>query len=712
MNRNGNIISTDESLLSVKGIGEKTFDLLKKLDLYTVGDLLECYPRTYKSFPEAKRSLSELADAEGKGGQLRMGGSDSLSYDVPVGQDVALYATVAKAVSVKKTRRFDVSTTTLRIGSDTIGAVWFRAAYVRSQLKVGETYVFYGRLDRSGSLLELEQPKIYDETTYMQLRHSLHPVYPLTKGLKNTNLEKAVAAILKNGRIQEYLPEELLKKRGLIEMDEAVRRIHFPKSEEELREAGKRLSYNEFFDFLLRVELEKGNTEKVLNEFNFDSSEDYEKAYKSLPFELTDGQKEALKEMREDLKGEYISQRLIQGDVGSGKTIIAFLIMLLAVENGYKAAIMAPTEVLAGQHYETFKKYILDFSLSYPVYLLTGSMKQKEKREVYSRLSSDEPCFVVGTHALIQDKADYNNLAVVVTDEQHRFGVKQRLILSKKGSAPFVLVMSATPIPRTLAMILYQDMKISAIRDVPARRLPIKNAIMHPDERTKVYQFMAKEIREGHQVYIICPLVEASEKTEAENVTEYAESLREAMGSAYRVGVLHGKMKAEDKNRIMNDFYAKSLDILVSTTVVEVGVNVPNATVMLIENADRFGLAQLHQLRGRVGRGDAQSYCIFMDASGSDKNSKRLEILKDSNDGFEIASEDLKLRGPGDFYGVRQSGDMCFKVADLYRDADLLSMAKDDVSDILSRDSSLSSVAHQGILHRIRAAEEHIYENL
>lgn len=682
------------SLLSVKGIGEKTFSLLEKISLITIRDLLEYYPRTYRKFEEP---ISELDADAGK----YIGA-----------KEIALYGTVSSAVQVKRTKRFDITTTNIRVGELTIGAVWFRMPYIRGQLNVGEHYVFYGKLgrDKAGHL-QIEQAKFYTKDEYFGLGKRLHPVYNLTKGLKNSVLEKSVDTILKDDKIDEHLPDDIIKKRGLISYDAAIRGIHFPKDDEDLKASAKRLSYDEFFMFLLMAGLEHDNSEAVPNPYIFDRSDEYEKALGSLPYELTDGQKEALSAMKADMESDVIQQRLIQGDVGSGKTIISFLIMLLAVENSYQAAIMAPTEVLAKQHYLTFKENLESFGLDHPVYLLTGSMKAKEKREVYAHISSDEPCFIIGTHALIQEKVEYHKLAIVVTDEQHRFGVKQRKIFSQKGSDPYTVVMSATPIPRTLAMILYQDMQISAIRDVPARRLPIKNAIMYPNERQKAYQFIGKQIQEGHQAYIICPLVDSSEKTEAENVTEYSRDLQEYMGSQYRIGMLHGKMKPEEKNSIMEDFHDKKLDILVSTTVVEVGVNVPNATVMMIENADRFGLAQLHQLRGRVGRGDAQSYCIFMDCAG-DEHSKRLEILKNSNDGFEIASEDLKLRGPGDFYGVRQSGDMSFKIADLYRDADILSIAKEDVNDILKKDPTLSGLDHTALRSRIRSDRDRIYENL
>lgn len=369
--------------------------------------------------------------------------------------------------------------------------------------------------------------------------------------------------------------------------------------------------------------------------------------------------------------------RLIQGDVGSGKTIVAFLSMAATAFSGYLSAMMAPTEVLARQHYENFKKLSDSLGLDLNVSLLVGSQTAKEKKEVYELIASHKTDIVVGTHALIQEKAHYTDLALVVTDEQHRFGVNQRKALSEKGQAPHVLVMSATPIPRTLAMILYGDMDISVMDEKPRNRLPIKNALVDIEYRGKAYSFIRKQVEEGHQAYVICPMVEESEISEGENVQDYAKILRTVLPSSIHVGVLHGKMKPDEKEEIMAAFSRNEIQVLVSTTVIEVGIDVPNATVMMIENAERFGLAQLHQLRGRVGRGDAQSYCIFIDTTQSEESKERLSVLKNSTDGFEIASKDLSLRGPGDFFGIRQSGELLFRLGDIYKDADLLKKAQE-----------------------------------
>lgn len=405
-----------------------------------------------------------------------------------------------------------------------------------------------------------------------------------------------------------------------------------------------------------------------------------------LPFPLTNAQKKTLEDLEKDIYSPYAMQRLIQGDVGSGKTILAFLIMAKFAHEGYQTAIMAPTEVLARQHYDTFQKWIAMFELDFPVILLTGSLTPKGKREAYARMETEQNAMIIGTHALIQEKALYQKLALVVTDEQHRFGVRQRETLADKSSRlPHVLVMSATPIPRTLAIILYGDLDISVVDELPAERLPVKNCVVGPKMREKSWNFILDEVQKGHQAYIICPLVEANEELELQDVTSYVKKLEQYYGDRISVGLLHGKMRPAEKNKVMEAFVTGEIQVLVSTTVVEVGVNVPNATVMMIEDAQRFGLAQLHQLRGRVGRGNTQSYCILMNSSNGKNAKERLNILAGSNDGFYIASEDLKMRGPGDFFGVRQSGLMEFKIADVFLDADMLSIASEEAKEYVEK---------------------------
>ena len=416
-----------------------------------------------------------------------------------------------------------------------------------------------------------------------------------------------------------------------------------------------------------------------------------------LPYELTKAQKKVWNEIESDLMSDHVMARLVQGDVGSGKTIVALLSLLFVCYNGYQGAMMAPTEVLAKQHYESICEMLEEYQIPFHVELLTGSMTAKQKKEAYARIKSGEANIIIGTHALIQDKVEYDSLALVVTDEQHRFGVKQREKFVAKGCEPHVLVMSATPIPRTLAIIIYGDLDISVIDELPANRVPIKNCVVDTSYRNTAYNFMKKQVSEGRQCYVICPMVEESEMLEAENVIDYAKTLQEALGDSIKVSYLHGKMKQSEKDEIMSAFGKNEIQILVSTTVIEVGINVPNATVMMIENAERFGLAQLHQLRGRVGRGKHQSYCIFMSASKTKETKQRLEILNQSNDGFKIASEDLKLRGPGDLFGIRQSGILDFKLGDVYQDAKLLQKASDAANEILEQDPLLEKEEHKNL---------------
>ena len=435
----------------------------------------------------------------------------------------------------------------------------------------------------------------------------------------------------------------------------------------------------------------------MVNEYPMAEMVQTEKLLRDLPYSLTGAQKRVWEEIKEDLQGKTVMNRLIQGDVGSGKTILTFLSLLMCVSNGYQGAMMAPTEVLATQHYETMLELTKQYELPFVPVLLTGSMTAKEKRQAYEAIQCGTANVIIGTHALIQEKVEYQKLALVVTDEQHRFGVRQRETLAGKGENVHVMVMSATPIPRTLAIILYGDLDISIVDELPANRLPIKNCVVGTEYREKAYRFITKEVGAGRQVYVICPMVEEGELEGVENVTSYTEKLKSVLPQEIRVACLHGKMRPSDKNRIMEEYAAHNIDVLVSTTVIEVGINVPNATVMMIENAERFGLAQLHQLRGRVGRGQYQSYCIFINGSDKKQAFDRLEILNHSNDGFYIAGEDLKMRGPGDLFGIRQSGLMDFKIGDIYQDADVLKKAGECVDRLLALDEELALPEHEAL---------------
>lgn len=512
---------------------------------------------------------------------------------------------------------------------------------------------------------------------------------------------------------QEYLSQEYRERYHLADCNFALSAIHFPKNMQELIAARRRLVFDEFLLFILAVRLLKEKTESTVNTFPMHTVWTTEEIIENLPYALTKAQQNVWHEIERDLSGYGLMSRLVQGDVGSGKTILAFLAMIMTAENGYQAVLMAPTEVLARQHFQAMEKLLKEQEIDFchPL-LLTGSDTAREKREKYAQIASKEANIVIGTHALIQEKVQYNQLALVITDEQHRFGVKQREALTTMGNPPNVLVMSATPIPRTLAIIIYGDLDISVIDELPAQRLPVKNCVVDTSYRPKAYAFMEQQIRRGRQVYVICPMVEESEGMDGENVLDYTAKLQQIFPSDIKIAFLHGKMHSREKNKIMESFAAGEIQILVSTTVIEVGVNVPNATVMMVENAERFGLAQLHQLRGRVGRGEHQSYCIFMQGNKEKETSKRLEILNKSNDGFYIAEEDLKLRGPGDFFGIRQSGLLEFKLGDIYQDGDILKAASETAAQILELDENLSLEQNEILKQRLKAYMQEDLENL
>lgn len=659
------------SLRTLKGVGEKTEQLLQKVGVYSIESLLHYYPRDYDIFLEPVK-ISDLTEGVS-----------------------AICGTLTSQAAVTKVHHLQIVSVAAADETGKLPVVWYNMPYLRSTLKKGSVFIFRGKVVRKKGRLQMEHPEIFTPAAYEEKLHSMQPVYALTAGLTSKGIAKLVRLILEeNVPETEFLPAELKEAYELSDIHYALRTIHFPKNMQELLIARKRLVFDEFLLFLLSVQLLKEKTEDVLNAFPMKPVWTTETVLEGLPFQLTNAQMNAWRQIERDLCGHTRMSRLVQGDVGSGKTILAFLAMILCVENGYQTALMAPTEVLAKQHYEDFMCLCDREGLEIVAVLLTGSLTEKEKRQAYQKIESGEAAVIIGTHALIQEKVNYQKLGLVITDEQHRFGVRQREALAGRGDPPHVLVMSATPIPRTLAIILYGDLDISVIDELPAARLPIKNCVVGTSYRPKAYAFIEKQVQEGRQVYVICPMVEEGEGLDAENVLDYTEKLRGVFPPNIRISSLHGKMKAKDKNRIMEEFAAGAIQILVSTTVVEVGVNVPNATVMMVENAERFGLAQLHQLRGRVGRGEHQSYCIFIQGNGEEEISKRLEILNKSNDGFFIASEDLKLRGPGDLFGVRQSGLLEFQLGDIYQDAQILQQASEAAAGILSMDRELELPQH------------------
>ncbi|MCI8763825.1 MAG: ATP-dependent DNA helicase RecG [Lachnospiraceae bacterium] len=679
-----------EPVTSLKGIGEKTGALFRRLGVETVEDLLHDYPRAYDAY-EPPVAI----------GQVKEGGMCSVC-----GQ-------LLKTATVRRFQNMQVIVTVVRDLTGTLQLTWFNMPYLRTALQMGRVLVFRGRVVKKGNRLTMEQPEIYTQDAYEEKMSSLQPIYGQTKGLGNKAIVKAVAQALKQRQLErEYLPANLRKKYELAEYNYALEHIHFPSGHQELLAARKRLVFDEFLFFLLAVRRLKEKRQDVKSNYPMGPVKEIKQLQKELPYALTLAQQKVLAEIERDLESGLVMNRLIQGDVGSGKTILAVLALLQVACHGCQGALMVPTEVLARQHYESICELFSAHGILKQVVLITGSMTAKEKRTAYEKIAAHKADIVVGTHALIQEKVVYDRLALVITDEQHRFGVGQREALGQKGEQPHVLVMSATPIPRTLAIILYGDLDISVIDEMPANRLPIKNCVVDTGYRERAWRFLEKEISAGRQAYVICPMVEASEMIEAENVLDYTKLLREKLSPGITVEYLHGKMKGKEKNRIMERFAAGEIHVLVSTTVVEVGVNVPNATVMMIENAERFGLAQLHQLRGRVGRGQHQSYCIMVDGSGEEDTRKRLDILNRSNDGFYISSEDLKLRGPGDIFGLRQSGEMEFKLADIFTDANLLKTVSEEVNHLLEEDPSLDQEDHRLLRERLEIYLGESYERL
>lgn len=662
-----------EDITALKGIGEKTANLFHRMGIFTVGDLLAFYPRDYQSYkPPVK-----LSEADGGG-------------------IVTVELGIASSFKWKKTASMSIGTGSASDGTDQVQIIYFNMPYLKGKLVSGSRFLFRGRVRKENGKYHMDQPALFTYEEYQQKMGKFWPCYPLTKGLSNNTVMKAAARALENYEEPEYLPGYVVEEYGLLSRREAIGQIHFPRDWDSLVEARRRLVFDEFFLFLVSI--------RKMKEYNREMDTDYpmiETAWpgrlmEQLPYRLTSAQKKVWDEIRQDLTGGKCMNRLIQGDVGSGKTILAFLALLLTVTNGYQGALMAPTEILAAQHFEQLAFMTKQYGLPFNPVLLTGSVGAAARREIYRQIESGEVNVIIGTHALIQEKVRYQKLGLVVTDEQHRFGVRQREVLNGKGGRNHVLVMSATPIPRTLAIILYGDLHLSVVDEVPADRLPIKNCVVDTSYRKKAYDFIARQVKCGRQAYVICPMVEAGEEgTEGlENVVDYSEKLKEALPRDIQVEILHGKMKPADKKRIMDAFAQGNIHVLVSTTVIEVGINVPNATVMMIENAERFGLAQLHQLRGRIGRGKEQSYCIFINGSGKGNSGERLSVLNKSNDGFFIAEEDLKLRGPGDLFGIRQSGEIEFKIADIYQDSELLKKISMTVDRLLCEDGGLALAVH------------------
>lgn len=645
------------SVKNIKGVGDKTYELLQKMSLLSFGDLIHFYPRTYDKFEE-------------------LFSMDSINAF----ERISILGTVKNSPKIIKYNGRSILSFFISYKDLVLEIKYFNSPFLLKAFKPGDKKVFRGYVTSFRGNLTITQPKVYDYEEYKKIEGTIFPIYPLTKGLSNDKISKYIKYVLDNTEATtDYLYDNELIDYSMLSIDKALKAIHFPSDERELTLARRRIIFEEFVSF---ISLSKSSADLDLqlpNNNRMIEVADCKRLEENLPYKLTNAQKNAVSDIISDMTGDKTMNRLVQGDVGSGKTIVSVMALLLCAANGYQGALMAPTEVLARQHYELVCKLTKEYKLCLSPILLTGKMSSKDKKEVLSSIAEGKNNVIIGTHALIQDNVSFNNLGLVVTDEQHRFGVHQRENLKNKGNEPHLLVMSATPIPRSLAMIIFAGLSISVIDELPKNRKPISNCVVDSSMRIKVYEKIRSEIKKGHQAYVICPMVFENDDDELmlKSVERHAKDIKDYFGDEISVGSLTGKMKPDEKNKIMDSFKNHDIDILVSTTVIEVGIDVPNATIILIENAERFGLSQLHQLRGRVGRGSDDSFCVLLSDSKNDQTIKRLKILNETNDGFEIAREDMRLRGPGELNGVRQSGELQFGLGDIGSDGDLLALASE-----------------------------------
>lgn len=662
----------------VKGIGPKKAYKLNKLGIFTLKDLLYYFPRQY----EDRNNLKKIVELKN--------------------EDKATIKALIVGITTSNPRK-GMTLTKVDVKDETGYAklVFFNQPYISNTFKSGDTILVFGKVKKEFKNIEFSSCEIEHLSNSPKNTCKIMPIYPLTFGVTNKEIISIIKSVLSNKEliIKEYLPKGIIDKYKLCSIDYAIRNIHSPSNKESFKIALYRIIFEEFLILQLGLFMFKNGVTEVEG-IKFEENEKLKDIISSLPFKLTKAQNRALNEIIEDMKSPKVMNRLVQGDVGSGKTVVALLALANCVLNGYQGALMAPTEILAEQHYISLTETLKEFGMN--VELLVGSLTKKQKEKILERVKNKEIDILIGTHALIEDKVEFDRLGLVITDEQHRFGVRQRGKLSDKGNNPDVLVMTATPIPRTLALILYGDLDISIIDELPPGRQPIDTIAVSKDKRDRAYNNLVRaEVEKGRQVYIVCPLVEESEAIEAKAAVELVEELKQEYFSDLKVGLLHGKMKASEKESIMKSFKNKELDILVSTTVIEVGVNVPNATLMIIENAERFGLAQLHQLRGRVGRGKHKSYCILIYASKSEVCRQRMSIMEETNDGFKISEKDLEIRGPGEFFGTRQHGLPELKIANIFKHMKILKIAQQEARYIIGEDLKLQKFENKLLKNEI-----------
>ena len=659
------MVDLNKDVKYVKTVGPNRVKLLNKLNIYTLKDLITYYPRDYQDRGKPK-NLYECIDGE-----------ETLIEAMPV----------AKMTEMHR-GKMTISKLTVRDQTGVCYITWFNQGYLRDVFVPGKMYKFFGKITIKGGRIEMNSP-VYDEINQNKNTGKIIPIYPLTYELKQNTLRK----IIENGlievkdKLEETLPEYILKENNLWEINKTIERIHFPEELSDFNRARERLVFEELLTMQLALLKLKNNYETEHNGIQFSKQVQMSDIINILPFKLTKAQLRVLEEIDRDMESDKCMNRLLQGDVGSGKTVVAMISAYKAVKSGYQAAIMAPTAILASQHLESFEEILQKFGIRCE--LLISNISKKKKTEILEKLQNGEIDVLIGTHAILEENVVFKNLGLVVTDEQHRFGVKQRSVIASKGKNPDVIAMSATPIPRTLALILYGDLDISIIDELPPNRKKIETFAVRKSMEERVNAFIKKQIQEGRQIYVVCPLIEDNEEMGLKSVLDLVEKYKKETFSEYRVSYLYGKMKAKEKEEIMQEFKNGNIDILVSTTVIEVGVNVPNASIMVVENAERFGLAQLHQLRGRVGRGEYQSYCILKYEGNGETTRQRMKVMCDTNDGFVISEKDLELRGSGDFFGTEQHGLPEFKIANLFEDIGILKKVQKIAIEIMEKDPKL-----------------------
>ena len=670
-------------LKDIKGIGEKKLSLLNKLGIFTVNNLLEYFPYSYIDTTKFKK-ISEITE-EG-----------SYSYRLKI---ISLMENRKKRnIRVTKFLAMDEEMNYCTI-------VYFNSIFISKNLKINNVYEMYGRAKLLGKNVEIQSPTMQNKANIIG---SIIPQYHLCKGISNLDIVKIIQNLLKkNSYFEEKIPSNILNELNLESYDNAIRNIHFPKDNESFIRAKRRLVFDEIFYFQLSMKKIKRNNEDAIKFEIKDETFDF---IKSLSFKLTNSQNKVLDDIFRDMTSDKQMNRLVQGDVGCGKTIISFVAMFNVIKNGFQSALMAPTEILARQHYESAKKLFFKYNIK--VELLVGSLKESEKKVIREKIENGEVDIIIGTHAVFQEKVVYKNLGFVITDEQHRFGVKQRLLLSKKSKNPDILVMSATPIPRTVGLVMFCDLDISTVDELPSGRGKVNTYFVDENYEERYMNFIKKHISEGRQAYIVCPLVDESDTLELQSVINLYERLKERYFQDVEIEFIHGKIKPVDKDRIMKNFENGKIKVLVATTVIEVGINVPNSNIMVIYNAERFGLSQLHQLRGRIGRGNYESFCILVSNNKSTNVKKRMDIMCSSNDGFYISEQDFLLRGYGDILGYRQSGEARFKILNIQKDYELLKSAIKYVDKILMDDFNFEKEENQVLKRNVDEFIQNLSENI